>query len=177
MADQDRLARESAVRAFLAAVGEDTAGGETAHAPRLVAEATDELLNGIGQDPASAIQPLESRAEGGITVEVRDLWFVSFCPHHLLPYTGLATVRYAPREGRVAGLGDFARALELAAHRFVLQETLTESLARAVFERLAPAWVEVRVEATQLCLSARGARAVGSSVVTVSRRERQEAEA
>lgn len=164
---QDQEQVREAVRALLGALGADPETGETALAPGLVAEAAPELYAGIGQDPATALHPLESRAS--TTVEIRNMWFMAFCPHHLLPYTGHASVRYAPRDGRVAGLGDFARALELASRRFVLQETLADSLTDAIRRRLDPVWVEVRLETVQLCLVARGARAVGSSVVTVAR--------
>lgn len=156
-----------AIRALIVALGADTETGETSLAPDLVAKAVPELFPGIGQDPATALQPLQSRSSA--VVEIRDMWFIAFCPHHLLPYTGHATIRYAPRDGRVAGLGDFARALELASRRFVLQETLTEHLVQVIRDRLNPIWVDVRLEALQLCLIARGARAVGASVVTASR--------
>lgn len=168
MADGTTIA--AAVRMFLAAIGEDPTQGEVATAPERVAQAADELFCGVGRDPADALQPLVSRAEA--VVEVRDLWFISFCPHHLLPYTGTAAVRYAPANGRVVGLGDIARALLWASRRPILQETLTEQLADALKRALDPLWVEVRLEATQLCLVARGARAVGSSVVTQTRLER-----
>lgn len=167
MRDPDPARVVTAVRGLLEALGVDMTESETALAPELTAQATAELLSGLGTDPATALRPLRTRASA--TVEIRDLWFVSFCPHHLLPYTGHATVRYAPKDGRVAGLGDFAHALELASRRFVLQETLTESLADAIFRSLSPHWVEVQVESLQLCLVARGPKAIGSAVVTVAR--------
>jgi len=163
----DGAAIAAAVRMFLAGIGEDPTRGEVATAPDRVAEAVDELFCGVGRDPAEVLRPLVSRAEA--VVEVRDLWFISFCPHHLLPYTGIAAVRYAPANGRVVGLGDIAQALLVASRRPILQETLTEHLADALKRALDPLWVEVRLETTQLCLVARGARAVGSTVVTQMR--------
>jgi GTP cyclohydrolase I len=159
-----------AVHDWLEAIGAGVKG-ETARTPALVAEAAQELWGGIGLDPAQEIQVLRSEAEGSVAVE--DLPFLSFCPHHLLPYHGHASVRYEPLEGRVAGLGDLARSLWVASRRLILQEDLTHLWAQALWRALRPRWVEVELVAEQLCLTARGARAVGSRVHTRLRLPRE----
>jgi GTP cyclohydrolase I len=157
-----------AVRALLAAIGEDPARPEWLATADLVAEALPELFCGVGRDPAAAVSPLAGGGEGEVAIE--GIPFLSWCPHHLLPYHGTADVRYLPAGGRVAGLGDLARAVEIASRRPVLQERLTEDIADALWRTLAPRRLEVRLRATQLCLVARGARAVGAQVESLARR-------
>lgn len=159
---------ERAVRTLLTAMGEDPGRPDLAATPALVAAALPELFSGVGRDPAQAFaNPVRG---SDVEVAIEDIAFVSFCEHHLLPFHGTADVRYLPRGGRVAGLGDVARAVEIASRRLQLQERMTDELADALWRGLEPAWVVVRVRAVQLCLVARGARAVGARVETVARR-------
>jgi GTP cyclohydrolase IA len=158
---------EAAVRTLLRAMGEDPARAGLAETPALVAEAIPELFRGVGRDPAQA---LEVVAEGADTeVAIEHIAFTSWCEHHLLPFTGQVSVRYMPRKGRVAGLGAVARAVDIAASRPTLQERLAHDVAAALWRALRPEWVEVRVRAVQLCLTARGARAHGAEVETVAK--------
>jgi len=159
---------QRAVRAWLRAIGEDPDRPGLAQTPALVAAAIPELFDGVGRDPAEALRPIDGGAD--VEVAIGPIAFTSWCEHHLLPFVGHAQVRYLPRDRRVAGLGDVARAVALAARRLTLQERMTEDLADAIDRALAPAWLEVAVEATHLCLVARGARATGAEVHTVARR-------
>ena len=81
-----------AVRALLAAIGEDPARPEWLATADLVAEALPELFCGVGRDPAAAVSPLAGGGEGEVAIE--GIPFLSWCPHHLLPYHGTADVRY-----------------------------------------------------------------------------------
>lgn len=63
----------------------------------------------------------------GTTVEVADVRFFSMCEHHLLPFFGVARVKYTPR-GRVLGLSKVARIIDLFARRLQLQERLTRQV-------------------------------------------------
>jgi GTP cyclohydrolase I len=157
-----------AVSELLRAIGEDPARPGLAETPRLVAEALPELFCGVGEDPGDAVRVIA--ADGDSAVRISDLPFLSWCEHHLLPFHGLAAVAYLPDGGRIAGLGDVARALRVLSRRPQLQERLTAQLADVLYDRLAPRWLEVEIEATQLCLTARGANAAGARVVTRARR-------
>ena len=150
-------------------MGEDPERAGLRQTPALVAEALAELFKGVGRDPAEALVAVPDGRS--VEVGVEAIPFTAFCEHHLLPFVGEVSVRYLPVAGRVAGLGAVARAVALAAGRPTLQERLADDLADAMVRALGPAWVEVRVRALQLCLTARGARAHGAEVETVARRE------
>lgn len=98
-------------------------------------------------------------------VLVRDVRFRSICEHHLLPFTGRATVGYLPGE-RIVGLSKLARVVEHVACRPQTQERLTRQVADWLDNYLAPRAVGVVVIAEHSCMTLRGAQATGSSTVT-----------
>ena len=155
------------MRTLLRAIGEDPGRPGLADTPALVAEALPELFAGVGRDPADGLDALAHGAQAEVAIE--NIAFTSWCEHHLLPFTGTVSVRYMPEGGRVAGLGALARAVDIAARRPTLQERLAHDVADAVARALRPRWVEVRVRAEQLCLTARGPRAQGAQVESVAR--------
>jgi GTP cyclohydrolase I len=78
--------------------------------------------------------------------------FISVCPHHLLPAMGEATVAIAPA-GRVPGFGRIARLIDALAHRLILQEDLTQSIADQLARGLSAKAVVVVLEAQHSCVA------------------------
>lgn len=89
----------------------------------------------------------------------------SICEHHLLPFTGTASVGYLPGD-RILGLSKLARVVELFACRPQTQERLTKQVADWLQEHLDPRAVGVVITAEHSCMTLRGAHATGSSTVT-----------
>lgn len=104
-------------------------------------------------------------------VTVRDVPVQSICEHHLLPFTGRATVGYLPGE-RIVGLSKLARIVEHFARRPQTQERLTGQVAHWLQENLSPLAVGVVITAEHSCMSLRGAHVAGSNTVTSSLRGR-----
>ncbi len=98
-------------------------------------------------------------------VVARRIPFTSVCEHHLLPFSGSATVAYLPGE-RILGLSKLARVVELFAKRPQVQERMTQQIATWLDERLRPAGVGVVLEAEHSCMTVRGVMAFGSSTTT-----------
>ena len=98
---------------------------------------------------------LRYRGRPGATIALESIPVYGLCPHHLAPYFGTVTVRYAP-DGRVTGAGSLARLVRDLALVPRLQEDLAEAVADEIDRGLTPRWIEVRVEARHLCLEMRG---------------------
>src|SRR5437764_11970458 len=98
-------------------------------------------------------------------VLLRDIPFYSLCEHHLLPFTGRAHVAYLP-DGRVVGLSKLARLVEGYARRPQVQERLTTQIADALMEELNPIGAACVIEATHTCMTIRGVKKHGSTMVT-----------
>lgn len=162
MIDQDKIRR--AMRLYLEGIGEDPDREGLAGTPDRIARMCEEIFGGIDQDPRELMRAVFTEKYNDIVL-VRDLAFNSMCEHHLLPFSGKAHVAYIPN-GKVLGLSKFARLVELYARRPQVQERLTDQVADLIMEELAPLGVAVVVDAMHSCMTLRGVRKPGSSVVT-----------
>jgi len=133
--------------------------------PDRVARMYGELFAHIDEDPADVLR-VTFQENYNEMVAARGIPFHSMCEHHFLPFIGTADVVYIPKGGRIVGASKLARAVDVAASRPQLQERLTSQIADALMERLDPFGVLVRLRATHLCMTLRGARKPGSTLVT-----------
>jgi GTP cyclohydrolase I len=133
---------ERAVREILAAVGEDP----------------------LKQDPRIHTQKFFTEQYDEVVL-VRDISFCSMCEHHLLPFIGHAHVAYIP-EGKVIGLSKIARVVEVISRRPQVQERMTEDIANLLVDELGAKGVAVVIEASHSCMTIRGVKKPGSSMVT-----------
>jgi len=162
----DRVRVEAAVRELLAAIGDDPGREGLVETPRRVAEAYADLFAGMSIDPVSVLEPLPDERGTGLIL-VRDIQVYGVCEHHLLPFFGTAAVGYVPgSDGRITGLSKLARVVEVLARRPQVQERLVREVADALEAALAPSAVAVIVEAEHLCMTMRGVRKPGSTVIT-----------
>jgi len=158
---------ESAVRAFLAAAGLDPARHpQLAQAPELVARAWSlEFLDGYRRQPREVLAERMSAPKGRRElVALTGLAFQSACPHHLLPYGGVAHIAYLPG-AHVVGFGQVVQLLDCLSHRLILQEDLARQVADALFHELKARGAGVVLEAQQSCMTLRGGRRTGSKTV------------
>jgi GTP cyclohydrolase I len=155
---------EKAVREILLAVGEDPDREGLLKTPSRVARAYAELMAGLWDDPRRHLKTVFTERYDEVVL-LRDIEFHSLCEHHLLPFTGRAHVAYLPG-GKVVGLSKLARLVEGYARRPQVQERLTTQIADALMEELAPAGAACVIEATHTCMTIRGAKKHGSTMVT-----------
>ena len=161
-----KLEIERAVRTLIAAAGDDPSREGLRDTPCRVAKAYAEWFAGYGMDPKSFLSRVFDETEGyEETVLLRDIPLVSTCEHHLAPITGVAHVAYRPN-GRVVGISKLSRLVDAFARRLQLQERLTRQVAAALDEALQPRGVAVVIEASHGCMSTRGVRQHGVSMVT-----------
>jgi GTP cyclohydrolase IA len=157
----DGVAAERAVADLLRALGQDTGDPNLRDTPRRVTAAYRELLT-----PKPFNLTTFPNEEGyDQLIIARSIRFTSLCAHHLLPFTGVASVGYLPRE-RILGLSKLARVVESFAHGLQLQERMTSQIATWLDEQLSPKGVGVLLEAEHLCMSIRGVEQPGTTTVT-----------
>jgi GTP cyclohydrolase I len=166
----DREKAAEAIESFLRALDlKPEEDPELRGTGRRVAEAfADELLRGYRIDARAALRRHLVGASTGLIV-VRDIAVATMCPHHLLPAQGKATIAFAPNANAV-GLGAVVALVDDLARRLVLQETLGEDIAGALFEELGARWVACRLVLAHGCMTARGERAHGTTVETLASR-------
>jgi probable phosphoglycerate mutase len=114
----------------------------------------------------SFVQDLQLRHEGGrVLVVVGGLRFHAMCPHHLVPFRGVAHVAYIPH-GKLVGFGRLADLVDCFTKRLTLQERATHQIAEALCVNLGARGAGCVIEAEQLCLALPGDKHDSSGVVT-----------
>ena len=161
--DQERIAH--AVREILEAIGEDPDREGLKGTPARVARMYAEFFVGLGQPPEEQVSTFFTEEYSEIVL-VRDIQFASMCEHHLLPFSGVAHVAYIPRGKTVFGISKLARAVEAFTRRPQLQERLSNQVADLLGKVADPVGVAVVMEAEHTCMTLRGVRKPGTSVVT-----------
>ncbi len=155
---------ERAVKELLLGIGEDPTREGLLKTPARVARAYAELVAGMYEDPRLHLKTVFNERYDEIVL-LKNIPFHSLCEHHLLPFMGKAHVAYLPG-GKVVGLSKLARLVEGYARRPQVQERLTTQIADALMSELSPAGSACIIEATHTCMTIRGAKKTGSTMVT-----------
>ena len=153
------------VRQQLAMVGEDPDREGLLRTPERVAKAMAWLTRGYRDDVRTLVGNAIFEEAHENMVMVRDIELYSLCEHHLLPFFGRAHIAYVPA-GRIVGLSKLPRIVDMFARRLQVQERLTEEIAAAIEEVLAPRGVGVVSEAAHLCMMMRGVEKQSSKTIT-----------
>jgi len=157
---------EAAVRILIRWAGDDPDREGLLDTPARVARSYRELFAGYDIEPRQYLERTFEEVGGyDQLVVLKDIRFVSFCEHHMLPVVGVAHVGYLPTD-RVVGISKLARVVRGFARRLQIQEKLTADIATAINEVLRPKGVGVVIEAEHSCMTLRGVDAPGSSLTT-----------
>ena len=154
-------AAERAVSDLLRALGRDPESLHLAETPRRVAGAFAEMLT----PPPFDLTTFPNDEGYDELVLATAIPVQSLCEHHLLPFSGVASIGYLPGD-RILGLSKLARVLDLFARDLQVQERLTQQVADWLQENLSQRGVGVVIEAEHQCMSLRGVRARGSRTTT-----------
>lgn len=155
----------AAVATLLQWVGNDPADPGTADTPRRVVDALREMTSGRLIEPSEVLTTQFAGEGYDQMVVLRGVEFQSMCEHHMLPFTGSATVAYIPAE-KVVGISKLARLVDVFARRLQIQERMTVQIATALQDNLSPVGVGVVLRAAHSCMGCRGVRKPDAELVT-----------
>ena len=157
---------EAAVRTLIEWAGDTPDREGLLDTPARVARSYRELFAGYEVDPRAYLERTFEEVGGyNQLVVLKDIRFVSFCEHHMLPVVGVAHVGYLPTD-RVVGISKLARVVRGFARRLQIQEKMTSEIANAIEEVLKPQGVGVVIEAEHSCMTLRGVDVPGASLTT-----------
>jgi GTP cyclohydrolase I len=157
---------QEAISTLIRWAGDDPSREGLRDTPERVARAWKEYCVGYGEDPASHLSRVFEEVGGyDEIVLLKDIPFQSHCEHHMAPIIGKAAIAYLPRK-RVVGISKLARVLHGYARRLQIQERLTAEVAQCIWDHLEPRGVAVVIDASHSCMTARGVRTPGVSMVT-----------
>jgi len=162
--DQEKIKR--AVENIIDAIGEDRNREGLLETPRRFAEMYTELFMGMDMDPVEELKVGYELGHREMVI-LKDIPFYSMCEHHLLPFYGIVHIGYIPnKEGRVVGISKLARVVEIIAKRPQIQERMATDIADTIVKGLAPDGVGVVIQAEHMCMTMRGIKKPGASVLT-----------
>ena len=157
---------EEAIRTLIRWAGDNPNREGLVGTPARVARAYEEFFAGYKEDPLAVLgATFEETGDYDDVVVLRDIRLESHCEHHIVPIIGKVHVGYLPK-GRVVGISKIARLVEVFAKRMQIQETLTTQIADTIADVLDPHGVAVVIEAAHQCMTTRGIRKPGVSMVT-----------
>jgi GTP cyclohydrolase IA len=164
--DKQKIKR--AVRQILEAIGEDSDRDGLRETPDRVARMYEEIFGQGGEDPRVSLRKKFNEDHHEVVL-LKDIPFYSMCEHHLMPFFGVAHVAYIPN-GHIVGISKLARVVESYARRPQVQERMTSQIADLINNELKPQGVAVVCEAVHTCMTMRGVKKPGSSLITSAMR-------
>ena len=157
---------QDAIRTLIRWTGDDPEREGLLDTPKRVARAWKEYCLGYGEDPSIHLSRVFEEVGGyNEIVLLKDIPFQSHCEHHMAPIIGKAAIAYLPTD-HVVGISKLARVLHGYARRLQIQERLTAEVAQCIWDHLHPRGVAVVIDAEHACMTARGVRTPGVSMVT-----------
>ena len=161
-----RSEAEEAVKTLIRWAGDDPGREGLKDTPSRVVRSYEEFFSGYDADPKQILQRTFEEVQGyDEIVLLRDIRFESHCEHHMAPIIGKAHVAYLP-DSRVVGISKLARLVEAYSKRLQIQEKMTSQIAGAINEVLVPLGTAVVVEAAHQCMTTRGVKKSGVTMVT-----------
>lgn len=155
----------NAVKTMISHVGEDVAREGLVKTPERVLKAYEFIYGGYKEDPQAILNSAMFASSNDEMVLIKDIEFYSTCEHHLLPIIGRAHVAYIP-DGKVVGLSKIPRVVDVFARRMQIQEQLTEQIADALMQSIAPKGVAVVIQARHMCMEMRGVEKISSTTTS-----------
>jgi GTP cyclohydrolase IA len=169
-ADEPDYAVEKAVQQLLDALGVDE-GEHTAETPQRVAKAWRDMLCGYGEAPEDHLDTDFPAPDDPGLVVMHGISFASICAHHLLPFSGRATVAYRPNPGqRIVGLSKLARLVHGYAARLQVQERIADQVTAGIMRKLNPSGAMCLITARHDCMRLRGLREPDAHTTTEARK-------
>jgi len=153
------------MREIIQLVGEDPNREGLRKTPERFEKALKFLTSGYHQNIDHVFNGATFSVTYDEMVVVKDIEFFSLCEHHLLPFFGKCHVAYIP-DKKVVGLSKIPRLVNMFARRLQIQERLTNQIANAIQQKIAPLGVGVVIEGRHLCMVMRGVEKESSQTVT-----------
>ena len=161
--------QESIIRRLLFLIGDNPNREGLIETPRRVINSYKELFSGYSYSESDIenifIKQFTETENYDEIIICKNIPFISFCEHHLLPFSGLVHIGYLP-DKKTVGLSKLPRIVDVFAKRLQIQERLTSQITRTLMTYIQPQGVGTIIEAEHLCITCRGIKKTGSKMIT-----------
>lgn len=158
-----------ALRELMVMCGDDPLRDGVELSPDRFVDAMIEMTSGHRTNPVDQLSTMFDFNPGvqPQPIIVTGVEFVSLCEHHFLPFVGVVSFAYVPRD-RVVGLSKIPRLIECFARRFQIQEAMTAQIVNTFSTVIEPVGVAAVVSAHHSCMGCRGVRQPRAKMVTTA---------
>lgn len=157
---------EKHVESILEILGMDLTDDSISKTPNRVAKMyVKEIFSGLNPANKPSVTLFENKYKYSQMLVEKEIAVFSTCEHHLVPIYGKAHVAYISN-GEVIGLSKINRIVKYYCKRPQVQERLTRQIAAELRKTLKTEDVAVVIDASHMCVAARGVEDVNSSTVT-----------
>ena len=146
----DHTRVEMAITNLLLALREDPTREGLTDTPRRVATMFERALCGYNGLPE--ITRFSTDIDD---LQARKCDFISFCEHHIVPFSGTAYIAYLP-DKYILGMDKIDLLVDYHAARLQLQERMTAEIADTVMNVAEAKWVMVQTFGTHFCAKLKG---------------------
>lgn len=155
---------ENFVSEMIAYIGDNPERSSVVDTPKRVVKSWNELFAGYKTDPDTLFTEFDGEDYDQIVL-MKDIEFVSFCEHHILPFVGKAHVAYIA-DGSVVGASKLARVVDAYAKRLQMQERICQQVVQCIDRNINTKGTACIIEAKHYCMCARGVGKQHSYMVT-----------
>ncbi|MCH9754162.1 MAG: GTP cyclohydrolase I [Alphaproteobacteria bacterium] len=157
---------KSAVLVLLRWIGEDLSRGGLDKTPDRVLRNYKDFFSGYGKNLSEILKGrFEISNNSDDIILLKKIKFTSFCEHHVLPIEGFVNIAYIPTQG-IIGFDRVSQLVDAVTKKLQLQECITEQIAEALEQYVAPDGVAVSVSAYHQCMSLVGSKKDNVEVYT-----------
>ena len=125
-----------------------------------------EIFNGLNEKDKPKVTLFKNKYQYGKMLIEKDISFYSMCEHHFMPIYGKAHIAYIS-SGMVIGLSKLHRIVKYFASRPQVQERMTVQIFQELKKVLNTEDVGVIIDASHMCVSARGTKDTTSTTITM----------
>ena len=144
---------ELSVAKIIKWLGDDPKREGLKDTPRRVATRWRKLFAGyqVNLEDLLNYKGIKNSSKSRDVITIKDIEFISFCEHHLLPMIGTVDISYIPSK-KLIGIGHAIKIVQAFAQRLQIQERMTAQIAEALEKCLDPLGVAVHVQAKHYCV-------------------------
>ncbi len=158
---------EKTIATTMYALGCDLKDENLKDTPKRIARMfREEFFANLGrEEEAKSIITTFENGEHDEIIMFTNIPYVSLCPHHFLPYQGIAHFAYLP-DKVIVGASKPERLITYLSKQPIIQEKLSVIIGKTFMEAVKPRGCMLLMRAQHCCMTCRGIQSTNSSMIT-----------
>ena len=157
---------KQAVKRLLYFIGENPSREGLINTPKRIIRFYMNFFKGYEKKPKIILRKNFREMENyNDIILIKNIQFISFCEHHIIPIIGKTHIAYIPNK-KIVGISKIARLVDALSHRLQTQERLTMQITNNIEKIIDPKGTAVIMNARHQCMTIRGIKKNQSETTT-----------